>query len=101
MSKESDLSNAIDAYLEKRAGKPVVLKPGSPEHAKAMAAIEAAKATKHSKNPAGQDTPSRPESRAKFGDRPLVQGIDKQEAMGPFTKSVDLEDGSHSWDYQG
>jgi hypothetical protein len=23
------------------------------------------------------------------------------EKMGPFTKSVDLEDGSRSWDYQG
>ena len=263
MSKEQELSNAIDAYLAKSAmpfpkgqdryglpkkedsmkplrwddvksaarkasdklgitkpedefkeihkAKPKVLKPGSPEHTKVMAEMEATKAAKpKSTNPAGEESPSAAGSRDRLGDRPLVafdkadglnkyeevptekiggkmgggskqtsripelpnpvsrdmkprpaEGIDKQDdpavraksfadaeaaratwtpeqrrrnnplygrnpdtpdaafpkmtaadkemftqnattkPMGPFTKSVDLEDGSHSWDYQG
>ena len=77
MSKEHDLSNAIDAYLNK--AKPKVLKPGSPEHTKAMAEMEAVKAAKpKSRNPAGEEHPSAAGSRDKLGERPLVEGIDKQ-----------------------
>jgi len=94
MSKERDLSDAIGAYLNK--AKPKVLKPGSPEHTKVMAEMEATKAAKpKSTNPAGVEHPSAAGSRDRLGDRPLV-AFDKS-----FTKSVDLEDGSHSWDYQG
>jgi hypothetical protein len=131
MSKEQELSNAIDAYLAKSAmpfpkgqdryglpkkedsmkplrwddvksaarkasdklgitkpedefkeihkAKPKVLKPGSPEHTKVMAEMEATKAAKpKSTNPAGEESPSRPGSRDKLGDRPLVGGMDKQ-----------------------
>ena len=185
MSKEQALSNAIDDYLNK--AKPKILKPGTPEHDRAMAEMEAAKAGKpKSRNPAGVEHPSAAGSRDKLGERPLVEGIDKHftggsglsphetgrshvhegpenapmsqadtdasfkraaaasatwtpeqrrrknplygrnpdtpnaafpkmtaadkemftqnattKPMGPFTKSVDLEDGSHSWDYQG
>jgi hypothetical protein len=164
MSKEHDLSNAIDAYLGKQSvdksfvafpkgqdprspseggaresgswddiknaarkitdefgitkpkvlkpgtgdktitkAKPKVLKPGTPEHNRAMAEMEAAKARKpKSTNPAGVESPSRPGSRDKLGDRPLVGGLDKQTGpSGPFTKSIDLEEGSRSWSYQG
>ena len=87
MSKEHDLSNAIDAYLNK--AKPKVLKPGSPEHTKAMAEMEAVKAAKpKSRNPAGEEHPSAAGSRDKLGDRPLVEGIDKQGAPGqPWPKN--------------
>jgi len=77
MSKERDLSNSIDAYLNK--AKPKVLKPGSPAHTKAMAEMDAIKAAKpKSTNPAGEEHPSAPGSRDKLGDRPLVGGLDKQ-----------------------
>jgi hypothetical protein len=117
MSKERDLFNVIDAYLQKvdngetrrparweaeptkpphqgapepgrpvksttsdvQKAKPKVLKPGSPEHTKVMAEMEATKAAKpKSTNPAGEESPSRPGSRDKLGDRPLVGGMDKQ-----------------------
>jgi len=58
--------------------KPKVLKPGSPEHTKAMAEIEATKAAKpKSTNPAGVESPSAAGSRDKLGERPLV-AFDKQ-----------------------
>ena len=94
MSKERILFDAIDMYLNK--AKPKVLKPGSPEHTRAMAEMAAIKAGKpKSTNPAGVESPSRPGSRDKLGDRPLV-AFDKS-----FTKSIDLEEGSRSWSYQG
>jgi len=68
MSKERILFDAIDMYLNK--AKPKVLKPGSPEHTKAMAEMEAIKAGKpKSTNPAGVESPSAPGSRDKLGDR--------------------------------
>ena len=82
MSREHDLSNAIDAYLTK--AKPKVLKPGTPEHDRAMAEMEAIKAGKpKSTNPAGEESPSAAGSRDKLGERPLVEGIDKQAFSAP------------------
>ena len=86
MSKEGKVVNLINSYLGKedkfkgiQKAKPKVLKPGSPEHTKAMAEVEATKAAKpKSTNPAGEESPSRPGSRDKLGERPLVEGIDKQ-----------------------
>jgi len=49
-----------------------------------MAEMEAAKAGKpKSTNPAGVEHPSAPGSRDKLGERPLVEGIDKQEPGTP------------------
>jgi len=64
--------------------KPKVLKPGTPEHDRAMAEMEAAKAGKpKSTNPAGVESPSAPGSRDKLGDRPLVGGLDKDFGAPP------------------
>ena len=134
--------------------KPKVLKPGTPEHDRAMAEMEAAKEAKRPKNPAGETaSPSSPSSRTRFGDRPLVGGLDKADGLGQkddyfkygtreargdqfgrkadfqtlggqqgggvkltseekagevyakdpklVKKSMDLEEGSRSWAYQG
>ena len=144
MSKEGKVVNLINSYLGKedkfkgiQKAKPKVLKPGSPEHTKAMAEVEATKAAKpKSTNPAGEESPSRAGSRERFGDRPLVafdkaDGLNKYEEvptekiggkmgggskqtsrvpelpnpvsrdMRDVKKSVDLEEGSRSWSYQG
>ena len=64
--------------------KPKVLKPGSPEHNRAMAEMEAIKAGKpKSRNPAGVESPSAAGSRDKLGERPLVEGIDKDFGAPP------------------
>tara|TARA_R110002110_G_C13200736_1_gene695372 strand:- start:162 stop:596 length:435 start_codon:yes stop_codon:yes gene_type:complete len=144
MSKEGKVVNLINSYLGKedkfkgiQKAKPKVLKPGSPEHTKAMAEIEATKAAKpKSTNPAGEESPSAAGSRDKFGERPLVafdkaDGLNKYEEvptekiggkmgggskqtsripelpnpvsrdMRDVKKSMDLEEPSRSWSYQG
>jgi len=64
--------------------KPKVLKPGSPEHTKAMAEMEAIKAGKpKSTNPAGEEHPSAAGSRDKLGDRPLV-AFDKADGLNKY-----------------